>query len=140
VVKESYQHQCQSRESLLAIYEDIKTRMDLNDNYRVELQELVVYVQGLIANPAECEARVTPLARDLFHMLDLNENGRISFDKWKHFAEVCRIPADDMREVFDLLDERNSGFLSQRDFITLMLDFFLTDNPAKPGNYTFGRF
>ncbi len=128
------------RDSLMSIYEDIKQRMDLNDNHRIELQELTVYVKDLVAMPSEVAARILPLARDLFHMLDLNENGRISFDEWQSFAEVCRIPGDDMRPVFDLLDQRDCGFLSQRDFQTLMLNFFLSDDPSEPGNYTFGRF
>ncbi len=128
------------RESLLAIYDDIKANLDLNDNYRVELQELMAYVEVLIATPSICEARIFPLARDLFHMLDLNANGKISFGEWKPFADVCRISTDDMQPVFDLLDVRGNGYITQRDFQLLMLDFFLSEDPSKPGNYTFGRF
>lgn len=122
------------------IYRSIKTMMDTDGDHRVGLDEWITYFEGMLEDEDRYLEVAAPIARYIFNMLDHNENGKISIEEWRLFSQAYNIPAEDVDDIFNKMDADDSGFITREEFGHLVTDFFLSDDPDKPGNYIFGRF
>jgi juvenile hormone diol kinase len=128
------------RKTFVDIYENIKTLMDVDKNHRIQLAEWVSYFGKMLDSDDEYVEIISPIARHIFNMLDHNENGKISIEEWQLFAKAYSIPDHDIEGLFNKLDYNNSGFITRDEFGYMITDFFLSDDPNKPGNYIFGNY
>ncbi|MFJ6292530.1 EF-hand domain-containing protein [Streptomyces griseoviridis] len=108
---------------------------DADGDGTVDLGELLSLVDRL---PLMVDA-VTATADTVFDAVDANGDGRISPEEHRGLVETWNGRPVDMTGVFDLLDLNGDGHLSRAEFAALWRQFWISDDPAEPGNWLCGR-
>lgn len=109
---------------------------DTNGDGAVDLAEMLALVDRLPAMVAD----VTATADTVFDATDANGDGRISPEEHRRLVETWNGRPVDMTGVFELLDLNGDGHLSREEFALLWRQFWISDDPADPGNWLCGRF
>ncbi|MEW1865349.1 EF-hand domain-containing protein [Streptomyces sp. NPDC088194] len=109
---------------------------DANADGSVDLGELLQLVDRLPSMVAE----VTATADTVFDAVDANGDGRISPAEHRSLVETWNGRPVDMTGVFERLDLNGDGHLSREEFALLWRQFWISDDPAEPGNWLCGRF
>jgi Ca2+-binding EF-hand superfamily protein len=109
---------------------------DASGDGSVDLGEVLRLVDRLPAMLAE----VTATAGTVFDAVDANGDGRISPSEHRALVETWNGRPVDMTGVFERLDANGDGHLSREEFELLWRQFWISDDPAEPGNWLCGRF
>ncbi|MFD8418816.1 EF-hand domain-containing protein [Streptomyces sp. NPDC059466] len=109
---------------------------DANGDGTVDMGELLTLVDRL---PTMTES-VTATADTVFDAVDTNGDGRISPQEHRRLVETWSGRPADMTGVFELLDQDGDGHLGREEFASLWRQFWISDDPAEPGNWLCGRF
>ncbi|MFD0306179.1 MULTISPECIES: EF-hand domain-containing protein [Streptomyces] len=108
---------------------------DTDGDGAVDLGELLLLVDRLPAMVAD----VTATAETVFDAVDADGDGRISPEEHRHLVETWNGRSVNMTGVFELLDLNGDGYLSREEFALLWRQFWISDDPAEPGNLLCGR-
>ncbi|WP_328316297.1 EF-hand domain-containing protein [Streptomyces sp. NBC_00388] len=109
---------------------------DANGDGVIDMSELLALVDKLPAMVADVEAT----ADTIFDAVDANGDGVISPEEHRSLVETWNGRPVDMTGVFELLDLNGDGHLSRDEFTLLWRQFWISDDPADPGNWLCGRF
>ncbi|MEU4142914.1 EF-hand domain-containing protein [Streptomyces parvulus] len=101
---------------------------------RVDMDVLMAMVDRLPSMP---EA-VTATADTIFDAVDENGDGRISRDEHQRLIDTWHGRGTPTGDAFDRLDQDGDGYLGRSEFATLWLQFWISDEPAEPGNVMCG--
>ncbi|MFD7029573.1 EF-hand domain-containing protein [Streptomyces sp. NPDC059917] len=108
---------------------------DANGDGAVDMAELLSLVDRLPAMVAD----VTATAHTVFDAVDANGDGRISPQEHHRLVETWNGRPVDVAGVFERLDLNGDGHLDRAEFATLWEQFWISDDPAEPGNWLCGR-
>ena len=75
----------------------------------------------------------------VFKIIDLDDDGEISWKEYSLFLNAYGIDWDLHQEIFDKLDLNGDGIVSQDEFI-ILADQFFGDDPDAPGNWILGSY
>ncbi len=109
---------------------------DADGDGTVDMGELLSLVDRLPAMVAD----VTATAETLFDAVDADGDGRISAQEHRRLVETWNGRPVDMTGVFERLDLDGDGHLGRAEFALLWRQFWISDDPAEPGNWLCGRF
>ncbi|MFD7922641.1 EF-hand domain-containing protein [Streptomyces sp. NPDC059740] len=109
---------------------------DANGDGTVDMAELLTLVDRLPA----MVTYVTATADTVFDAVDTDGDGRISPDEHRRLVETWNGQPADLTGVFEELDLNGDGYLSRTEFAALWRQFWISDDPAEPGNLLCGRF
>ena len=121
---------------MMCCWETLLAASDTDRDERVTLDEVLLVVDGLVADPAP----VVATADAMFEAVDADGDGRISAAEYRELIETWTGQPTDTDEVFGLLDGDGDGFLSREEFVVLWTEFWAGDDPEAPGTWVFGRF
>ncbi|MFD3520143.1 EF-hand domain-containing protein [Streptomyces sp. NPDC058653] len=108
---------------------------DANGDGAVDLGEVLALVDKLPGMVAD----VTATADTVFDAVDANGDGRISPEEHRRLVETWNGRPVDMTGVFDMVDLDGDGHLGREEFARLWRQFWISDDPAEPGNWLCGR-
>ncbi|MET9481600.1 EF-hand domain-containing protein [Streptomyces sp. NPDC006638] len=108
---------------------------DTNGDGAIDMGELLALVDKLPAMVAD----VTATAETVFDAVDANGDGVISPEEHRRLVETWNGRPMDLTGVFELLDLNGDGHLSREEFALLWRQFWMSDDPAEPGNVLCGR-
>ncbi|WP_329177891.1 EF-hand domain-containing protein [Streptomyces sp. NBC_01477] len=109
---------------------------DIDGDGAVDLDEVLLLVDRLPAMVAD----VTATADTVFDAVDANGDGVISPEEHRRLVETWNGQPVDTAGVFELLDLNGDGHLSREEFALLWSQFWISDDPAEPGNWLCGPF
>ncbi|MGV9388107.1 EF-hand domain-containing protein [Streptomyces olivaceus] len=101
---------------------------------RVDMDALMAMVDRL---PAMAPT-VTATADTVFDAVDENADGRISRAEHQKLIDTWHGRRTPTQHVFDRLDQDGDGHLSRPEFAVLWTQFWISDDPAEPGNLMCG--
>ncbi|GHJ40994.1 EF-hand domain-containing protein [Streptomyces sp. TS71-3] len=109
---------------------------DANGDGTVDMDELL----SLVGKLPTMTGDVTATAELLFEAVDADGDGRITPEEHRRLVETWNGRPVDLTGIFDLLDLNGDGHLDREEFSTLWRQFWISDDPAAPGNWLCGRF
>ena len=78
------------------------------------------------------------LMENSFKLLDLNDNGVISFEEWKSHYVVRGIPTEYARASFDAMDKNGDGEILLEEFVAYNYEFFCSDEDKLSSSILYG--
>ena len=78
------------------------------------------------------------LWKNSFKLLDLNDNGVISFEEWKSHYVVRGIPTEYARASFDAMDKNGDGEISLEEFVAYNYEYFCSDEDKLSSSILYG--
>ncbi|MEU6840502.1 EF-hand domain-containing protein [Streptomyces sp. NPDC046716] len=101
---------------------------------RIGMDELMAMVDRLPA----MEQAVVATADVIFDAVDENGDGRISQGEHERLIDTWHGRTIPTSDVFARLDHDGDGHLSRSEFAVLWAQFWISDDPAEPGNLMCG--
>ncbi|MFJ3667021.1 EF-hand domain-containing protein [Streptomyces sp. NPDC090106] len=101
---------------------------------RIDVEELLHMVDLL---PGMRDT-VAATADTVFDAVDENGDGRISRGEHQRLIDTWHGREIGVADVFDTLDQDGDGHLSRSEFAELWIQFWISDDPAEPGNLMCG--
>ncbi|MER6399595.1 EF-hand domain-containing protein [Kitasatospora sp. NPDC059973] len=116
-------------------WDHLRTVADTDHDGTVDMDEFLALVDRL---PALREV-VTATADTVFDAVDENGDGRISRAEHRRLVDIWHGRSVATDDVFELLDLDGDGYLSRAEFALLWAQFWISADPAEPGNVMCGR-
>jgi Ca2+-binding EF-hand superfamily protein len=128
------------REQVVTWWEHICTIADFDGDARVSFPEWTTYWRSIQqgAKHAEPETLRTleRAARSTLQAIDRDGTGLVTEAEYADWLAAWG--AQGSTEAFRQLDRGEKGFLTEADLIVAVQEFYLSDNPAAPGNALYG--
>ncbi|MFF7178022.1 EF-hand domain-containing protein [Streptomyces sp. NPDC008121] len=115
---------------MLGWWDLLAAHVDTDKDGKVDLDEILAMVDRL---PAMREV-VAATAETVFDAVDENGDGRISAAEHQRLVDTWHGESVDVADVFDRLDQDGDGYLGRPRFTELWIQFWISDDPAEPGN------
>ena len=106
----------------------------------LSLDGWLAYWDRVISTDGMYEKVLSPIGEFVFSMLDRDGSGSVNAQEYIMFYKVMSFEEDEAREVFQQLDSDGSGSLSREEILAMLEQYFLSDDPAAPGNRFFGPY
>jgi Ca2+-binding EF-hand superfamily protein len=104
----------------------------------VTLTEWYAYWDRILGTPGMYELIAAPIGRMVFTMLDHDGDGSVTGDEYAVVYKHGGLDPDEAPAAFTRLDLDHDGRLSVAEVMTLLDQFFRSEDPAEPGNAFFG--
>lgn len=130
------------RRRVMLWWEHLSTLADANDDGRITREEWEMYWERFkiavsMGDNRQSVERLERVARHTFRAIDRTGDGRVTEAEFADWLTAWDI---DRREgVFDRLDRDDKGHLTERDLTMAVKEFYLSNDPAAPGNVLYGH-
>jgi Ca2+-binding EF-hand superfamily protein len=130
------------RRRLLLWWEHLSTLADANDDGRITREEWHMYWERFkiavsMGNNRRSLGRLERVARHTCQAIDRSGTGRITPEEFSNWLQAWDI--DRHEAVFQRLDRGDKGFLTEEDLTEATKEFYLSNDPAAPGNVLYGE-
>ncbi|MFE4361283.1 EF-hand domain-containing protein [Kitasatospora xanthocidica] len=111
---------------------------DTDGDGQVSRQEFLTVMKADVTTPAHFEGTVLAIADALLNAYDTNGDGVLSKEEYVHMYEQLGVPRVHSEQAFPRLDRDGNGVISLDEFREAIIEFYLSDDPAAPGNFLLG--
>ncbi len=119
------------------IRSEIKETLNVRNDGRVNLDEWLTYYD-IVLNNRSHEKELLALAEAVFNVIDLDESGHLDKDEWTALFRAYNIPVIYVEETFARIDLDGDGVLNKEEVLSMIREFYYSDDPNATGNYMFG--
>ncbi|MGW1542007.1 EF-hand domain-containing protein [Streptomyces sp. NPDC002309] len=119
---------------IMGWWDSLAATSDTPEDARVDMDALMTVVDRL---PSMSEA-VAATADTIFDAVDENGDGHISRHEHRKLIDTWHGRSIDTADVFDQLDADGDGYLERGQFAELWTQFWISTDPADPGNLMCG--
>ncbi len=121
-------------------WEALAKEADTNGDNKVSLDEWLSYQDKLVNDP-KSDFLWLKIASMFFDIQDVDKDGSVSLEEYKVMYKIHGIGDDSLAAaIFTKLDFDGDGKIMKNDYLNLVADFYLSDNPQAPGNLFFGAY
>lgn len=113
---------------------------DLDNDDRVSLDEYLQLAERQRTQGFFSLDLISDLFGAIFEILDLDGDGKITLQDYKHYFTAWGLAEELAEEAFLHLDLSGDGRLSRSIFIQFGANFFISDEPHMPENWLFGPY
>jgi Ca2+-binding EF-hand superfamily protein len=127
------------RDQVLSWWEHMCTIADFDGDARVTLPEWNAYWRSIQRGVDRGDDTLYTLhraARGTLRAVDRTGTGRISEAEYADWLDAWG--GEGAEEAFRRLDRGTKGFITEQDLIVAVQEFYLSDDPAAPGNALYG--
>ncbi len=128
------------REEILRMWTNAQSLSGTEDEDQLTLEDWLAHEQEVIDSDVLINSYIQGLARAIFDTLDEDNDGVISEDEYLRFFQSFRGEDGDGTVAFQKLDVDEKGYLTRKEFLDVVTEFHLSDDPEAPGNWLFGSY
>ena len=104
----------------------------------VDGKEWLAYWDRIFSTPGLFEQMIRPIGHTVFTMLDADGDGAVTAHEYALIYDNGGLDPADAAPAFARLDLNHDGRLTIEEMMTLLDQFFRSEDPAAPGNALFG--
>lgn len=128
------------RKQVLAWWDHICTVADFDGDTRISLPEWEAYwrsiQRGVERGETDTFRTLERAAKGTLRAIDRDGTGRVTPSEYADWLAAWGASGSD--EAFQQLDRGEKGFLTEADLVVAVEEFYLSDDPAAPGNALYG--
>ncbi|PSQ97360.1 MAG: hypothetical protein BRD55_03550 [Bacteroidetes bacterium SW_9_63_38] len=127
------------RDLVMRWWDHISTVADFDGDARITLPEWKAYWRSIQRGVEKDDNTLHTLqraARGTLRAVDRTGDGRVTADEYADWLSAWGAHESD--EAFRQLDRGSKGYLTEQDLIVAVQEFYLSDDPAAPGNALYG--
>ncbi len=128
------------RSRFMTFWTGLAASADTSHDQRITITEWLDYWDKILAKRELYDSIPQPIADSMFHLLDQNGDGQITLDEYSTIYEAGGLDPKQAKEAFANLDLDHDGRLSIDEMMTLLGQFFRSNDAKSPGNWLFGPF
>jgi Ca2+-binding EF-hand superfamily protein len=106
----------------------------------IDLESWFGYHDAVLLTPGIYDTLVRPTAGMIFDTFDVDGDQKVSVEEWREFFRCYSIDPAEADDCFGRYDLNGDGFVSRSELVDLVGQFYLSSDPAAPGNYLFGGY
>ncbi|MEU3048059.1 EF-hand domain-containing protein [Streptomyces sp. NPDC006984] len=111
---------------------------DTDGDGRVSRQEFTTAMEDQVTAPEHFESAVMAIADAVMRAADTNGDGVLSLDEYVRMYQALGVSPEHSAPAFAMLDLDGNGVIRHEEYRTAIVDFYLSTDPASPGNYLLG--
>ena len=104
---------------------------------QVNLEEWFIYFEVVLGNQNYKE-EVLALSDAIFTVIDADESGHLNKSEWADLFRVYDISVIYVDETFSKIDVNGDGSLRKDEVMSMIYEFYYSDDPQSIGSYMFG--
>lgn len=116
---------------------EIKRKIDRKFDATVTLAEWLLYHERVLADPFY-HRHIDFLTKQIFDVVEVDESGCFDCQEWQKLLQIYGIPVVQAEEAFATIAQNHDGLLSRTTVISLLEEFYYSQEPDASGNYLFG--
>lgn len=116
---------------------EIKRKLDRKFDATVTLAEWLLYHERVLADPSY-HCPIDFLTKQIFDVVNVDESGCFDGQEWQKLFQIYGISAVEAEEAFATIDQNGDGILNRAEVISLLEEFYYSQDPTANGNYLFG--
>jgi juvenile hormone diol kinase len=124
----------------MTFWDGFESFADASGDLRVTLEEWFAYWDQILSTPGMYEGVAKPIGDFIFDLFDRDGDGRVTADEYAFIYRFGGLDPSQAAAAFARLDLDHDGLLSVDEIMTLLGQYFRSDDPDDPGNWLFGPF
>lgn len=122
-----------------AIAAMMETQVDTDGDGRVSLAEWLAFYDSVVSAPPEVlRNAIFGGVASMFDMADRDGDGALTLEEYRLFLQIFRIDPAFADTYFAQLDGNGDGKMEKDEVLQHLRDWYLSTDPAVPGNYLSG--
>lgn len=121
-------------------WKHLQKAADQSHNKQVNLEEWLAYYDAILSDSDKYHQSLRTLMNLVIEAFDSDEDGQICESEWGEFLSIFNVSPVYAPQVFPLIDTNNSGFLDRESLMSLLDDFFYSNEPTCVANQMFGPY
>lgn len=126
--------------SVMATWSHIEQFVDRNGDGRASLDEWLRTLEDTIGNEQNYNRYVIPMAREIFNVLDTDDDGVVGVQEYQAFFQCLGASPQAAVGAFQRLDTNGDGQLARDELLERVREFHTGDDANAPGNWLFGAY
>ncbi|MCA9719363.1 MAG: hypothetical protein H6713_39800 [Myxococcales bacterium] len=127
------------RAGFMYYWADVREASDLNKDGVVTIDEWVTYHNEMLADPERYDATAQTSANLMFALVDVDDDGVITLDQYCGWLGAWGLTDPSaLAEVKRHLDPEGKGTLTLDEVLAYTREYFYSDDPGSPGNWSMG--
>eukprot|EP00698_Gefionella_okellyi_P003348 TRINITY_DN13119_c0_g1_i1.p1 TRINITY_DN13119_c0_g1~~TRINITY_DN13119_c0_g1_i1.p1 ORF type:complete len:186 (-),score=39.67 TRINITY_DN13119_c0_g1_i1:24-581(-) len=126
-------------DSILKFWDGIRIAADADQDGRVDFGEWMSFWSNFLAGVSDrvpgASEMLNGAATSTFELLDANKDDKISAEEFAHWAKSWNVESN-----FAALDTKKKGWLSRDEVVSIVREFYLSNDPEAVGNGMYGNF
>ncbi len=126
--------------SYMGIWQGVRQLADPNNTGQLTQATFLTGYANLISQKELFGAVILGMAKTMIELQDRNKDGKVEQDEHVAYAMAHNISHAAALESFRRLDRDGDGYLTRTELEQNIEEFFVSDDPAAPGNWLLGSF
>lgn len=128
------------RQEILRIWTNARALSGKENKRQITLDDWLAHEEKVIHSDVLVRSYVQGIAQAIFDILDADNDHQISQDEYLKFFRAFRGNSEEGKIAFQKLDVEENGFLTRKEFLNVVTQFHLSDDPQARGNWLFGPY
>lgn len=124
----------------MAVWEQVRQVADRDKDNRLSLEEFLASYDVTLSDEKLFDQFVIQYAKSTLESWDRDGDGRLSGVEYVALLGCFGLKEEAAREAFRHLDRDGNGYLSIEEVVQNAKEFYLSDDPDAPGNWSFGPY
>ena len=113
---------------------------DSDGDQKLTAAEFCTAYDKMMANRAQFGVVIMGVIKTIVTLWDSNKDGKVSQPEYHAYMTAFHATDAEAAEAFRQLDRNRDGYLTTDELLKNAEEFFLSDDPAAPGNWLVGPY